>query len=129
MNAKTIVTVALLLFVAVSVVGMILKERDLAPVPPEPAVRENTPTAAAAAPMLPEDGVAAIYFHGDTRCPTCRKIEAVAAEAVSTSVAEEMKHGAVTWREASYEVPANRHYVEDFGLVSKRLPTTRRSWP
>lgn len=121
MNAKSIVTVALLLFIAVSVVGMVLKERDSAPVPPEPVVPGSTPTASAAAPTLPQNGVAAIYFHGDTRCPTCRKIEATAAEAVSISFAEEMERGTVTWQDVNFETPANRHYLDEFGLVAPTL--------
>jgi hypothetical protein len=121
MNAKTILTVALLLFVAVSVVGMVLKERNSAAESPESVVPGSRTTAGVATPTLPQNGVAAIYFHGDTRCPTCRKIEATAAEAVSISFAEEMEHGTVTWQDANFETPANRHYLDEFGLVAPTL--------
>jgi hypothetical protein len=121
MNAKTIATVALLLFVAASVLGMFLKERDSALVPPELVAPENNPAASTAAPTLPHNGVAAIYFHGDSRCPTCRKIEATAADAVSSSFAEEMERGTVTWQDVNFETPANRHYLDEFGLVAPTL--------
>lgn len=122
MNAKTIVTVALLVFVAASVVGMVLKERA-----PEPSAQESVlapelaPLATSAAPTFPQNGVTALYFHGDTRCPTCRKIESTAEEAIAAKYAEEMKRGTVTWQDINYELPSNRHYLEEFGLVAPTL--------
>ena len=122
MNTKTVVTVALLMFVAASVIGMVLKERAVEPMAPEPVLApEMAPLAATAAPMLPQAGVAALYFHGDTRCPTCRKIEATAEETVAASFAEEMKLGSVTWQDVNYESPAHRHYLDDFALVAPTL--------
>ena len=122
MNAKTVVTEALLMFVAVSVTGMVLKERASEPMAPEPVlVPEMGPLGAISAPTLPQDGVAALYFHGDTRCPTCRKIEATAEETIATSYAEEMKRGTVTWQDVNYEMPAHRHYLDDFGLAAPTL--------
>ena len=122
MNAKTVVTVALLVFVAASVVGMVLKERAPEPSAQEPVLApEMAPLATTAAPTFPPNGVAALYFHGDTRCPTCRKIESTAEEAIAAKYAGEMKRGTVTWQDVNYELPANRHYLEDFGLVAPTL--------
>ena len=122
MNAKTVVTVALLMFVAASVIGIVLKERVREPTAPEPMlVPEMAPLAATTAPTFPQDGVAALYFHGDTRCPTCRKIEATAEETIAASYAEEMKRGTVAWQDVNYETPAHRHYLDDFALVAPTL--------
>jgi len=122
MNAKTVVTVFLLVFVAASVIGMVLNERAPEPMAPEPMLApEMAPLAATTAPIFPEEGVAALYFHGDTRCPTCRKIEATAEETVATSFAEEMKLGSVTWQDVNYETSAHRHFLDDFGLVAPTL--------
>lgn len=122
MNTKSVVTVALLMFVAASVIGMVLKERAHEPIAPEPVLgSERVPLASTAAPTIPQDGVAAFYFHGDTRCPTCRKIEATAEETIAASFAEEMKLGSVSWQDVNYETPAHRHYLDDFGLVAPTL--------
>jgi hypothetical protein len=122
MNAKTVVTVFLLVFVAASVIGMVLNERASEPMAPEPMLApEMAPLAATAGPTFPQDGVAALYFHGDTRCPTCRKIEATAEEAIVTNYANEMKRGTVTWQDVNYETPSNRHYLDDFDLVAPTL--------
>lgn len=122
MNAKSIVTVTLLVFVAASVVGMVLRERALEPSAQEPTLApELAPLATTAAPTFPQNGVAALYFHGDTRCPTCRKIESTAEEAIAAKYAEEMKRGMVTWQDVNYELPAHRHYLEEFGLVAPTL--------
>lgn len=128
MNAKTIVTVALLVFVAVSVVGMVLKERTPGPSEQEPTLApEWAPLATIAAPTFPQNGVAALYFHGDTRCPTCRKIESTAEESIAAKYAEEIKRGMVTWQDVNYELPANRHYLEEFGLVAPTLVLVKTS--
>src|SRR3990172_5154585 len=104
MNTKTVVTVALLMIVAASVIGMVLKERAVEPMAPEPVLApEMAPLAATSAPTFPPDGVAALYFHGDTRCPTCRKIEATAEETVAASFAEEMKLGSLTCQNVNYK--------------------------
>jgi len=128
MNAKTVVTVTLLMFVAASVIGMVLKERAPEPMAPEPVLApELAPLAATTAPIFPQDGVAALYFHGDTRCPTCRKIEATAEETIATSFAEEMKLGSLTWQDVNYETPAHRHYLDDFALVAPTLVLVKTS--
>jgi len=122
MNAKTVVTVALLVFVVASVVGMVLNERAPEPMAPETMLApEMSPLAATKGPTFPRDGVVAMYFHGDTRCPTCRKIEATAEETIATNYAEMMKGGTVTWQDVNYETPANRHYLDEFALVAPTL--------
>jgi hypothetical protein len=113
MNAKAVVTIALLLFVAISLVGMVVKDRtDM------PAIGSDQSASTTAAPKLPRDGVAAFYFHGNNRCPTCRKIEATAAEAIAAGFAEESENRTVTWQVVNCESPANRHYIDDFELVA-----------
>jgi hypothetical protein len=54
----------------------------------------------------------AYYFHTNTRCPTCRKIEANGQAAVADAVRE----GRVEWRAVNYQDPVHAHYAQDFGL-------------
>lgn len=76
---------------------------------------EEAPAAAAA------DGVVAFYFHGNTRCATCKKIEAYADEAIHTGFVQALETSALTWRVVNVEEPENRHFIEDFQLVTRSV--------
>ena len=67
------------------------------------------------------DGVVAFYFHGNTRCATCRKIEAYADEAIHEGFVQALDTSALTWRVVNIEEPENRHFVEDFQLVTRSV--------
>jgi hypothetical protein len=67
------------------------------------------------------DGVVAFYFHGNVRCATCKKIEAYADEAVHQGFADAIQNGALTWRVANVEEPENRHFIQDFQLVTRSV--------
>ena len=66
------------------------------------------------------DGVIVYYAHGNTRCPTCRKIESQAHEAVTSGFADELKAGSVAWKIVNYEEPAGKRFVEEYGV---QVPT------
>jgi hypothetical protein len=76
---------------------------------------EEAPAASAA------DGVVAFYFHGNTRCATCKKIEAYADEAIHTGFVQALEASALTWRVVNVEEPDNRHFIEDFQLVTRSV--------
>ena len=67
------------------------------------------------------DGVVAFYFHGNVRCATCKKIEAYADEAVQQGFAEALEDGALTWRVVNIDEPENKHFVQDFQLVTRSV--------
>lgn len=67
------------------------------------------------------DGVVAFYFHGNTRCATCRKIEAYADEAIHQGFAEALDSSALRWRVVNIEQPDNKHFVQDFQLVTRSV--------
>ena len=54
----------------------------------------------------------AYYFHTNTRCPTCRKIEANGQAAVADAVRE----GRIEWRVVNYQDLVHAHFAKDFGL-------------
>ena len=74
----------------------------------------------AAAPA-PARVVRVYYFHGNARCVSCRKIEALSSEAVRAAFPGEMKQGKVEWLAVNIEEPANRHFVRDYRLYTKSL--------
>ena len=67
------------------------------------------------------DGVVAFYFHGNTRCATCKKIEAYADEAIHQGFVQALDTSALTWRVVNIEEPESRHFVEDFQLVTRSV--------
>jgi hypothetical protein len=65
--------------------------------------------------------VIAYYFHTNTRCSTCIKIEQYSHEAIEQGFPNELKNGALEVRVVNYEQPENRHFIQDYKLVSKSL--------
>lgn len=61
------------------------------------------------------------YFHGNIRCATCKKIEAYADEAVHEEFGKALEDGTLQWRVVNVDDPANRHFVEDFQLVTRSV--------
>jgi hypothetical protein len=76
----------------------------------------------AGAPTLAlQDGVIVYYLHGNTRCPTCRTIEAYAQEAVESGFADELKDRRIQWQVINYESPGNEHYATDYDVVAPNV--------
>jgi hypothetical protein len=75
----------------------------------------------ASAPQPGAHKVIAYYFHTNTRCSTCIKIEQYSKEAIEKGFPEELKNGALEMRIINYENPENRHFMQDYKLVSKSL--------
>jgi len=75
----------------------------------------------AASPQSGAHKVIAYYFHTNTRCSTCMKIEAYSHEAIEQGFPDELKNGILEMRVINYEKPENRHFMQDYKLVSKSL--------
>jgi hypothetical protein len=130
MSAKTIVTVLLLAFVALSVGYLVVSESSTKPTPKPTATPQSAPTATpagakpptdATAASVPANRVIAYYFHNTRRCVTCLKIERLAEEALRERFASAFKDGTLTWMTINMEEPANKHFVEDYGLVTSSV--------
>lgn len=67
------------------------------------------------------DGVVVFYFHGNVRCATCRKIEAYSDEAIHSGFAKALEDGALTWSVVNIDEPEDKHFVEDFQLVTRSV--------
>ena len=75
----------------------------------------------AAAPETGQHKVIAYYFHTNTRCSTCIKIEQYSHEAIEQGFPNELKNGMLEMRVVNYEQTENRHFMQDYKLVSKSL--------
>ncbi len=117
MKGKRGIQVALLLFVAASVVYLVVGEF-------------RKPTAAgisqeASTEDTSQVRVVAYYFHGNFRCVSCRKLESTAHEAVMNCFAAELKSGDLQWRAVNVEERENEHFISDYRLFSRALVVVR----
>ena len=60
------------------------------------------------------DGLVVYYAHGNTRCPTCRKIESQSHEAVTSGFADELDAGRLKWEIVNYEKPSGKRFITDY---------------
>lgn len=115
MNAKNLIAVALLVFVAAAVV--ILVKREL---------REPTADATdSVAEQQPHNALVVYYFHGTTRCPTCRNIEEYSHEAVRAGFPKELADEKVLWKVVNYEQPANSHFAKAYEIIAPTVVLVR----
>lgn len=106
---KRIITVSLLLFVGVSLffaMADVIGWRQTSSTEIESTVAEQTTSAALA--DTSNARFAAMYFHAPHRCPTCKKIEAYAGDALSSEIEE----GSIAWKVADYTADENKAIVE-----------------
>lgn len=66
------------------------------------------------------------YFLIGTRCPSCKKIEALAKEAAEKDFAAELAANKLIFRVIDTGEAANRHYLNDYQLSSKTVVLSRR---
>jgi hypothetical protein len=78
-----------------------------------------------AAPKSDSHKVIAYYFHTNTRCSTCIKIEKYSKRAIEEGFPDELKNGSLELRIVNYEMPENRHFIRDYKLVTKSLILVR----
>jgi hypothetical protein len=114
MKPKVILTAMLLCFVGISIAAMIYKETRAREVATLPAAKESVPVAAEQSPAAPL--VVVYYFHGDTRCTTCRAIEEQSHAAITGNFKEALAEGQLEWRLVNFDTPGNTHFRDDFQL-------------
>lgn len=68
----------------------------------------------------PSHQVIALYFHRTQRCPTCKRIGALAEEAIVKGFAKEQKTKAVEFKLVDYQSRKNAELTEQFKI---KIPT------
>ena len=127
MSLKDVLTNSLLMFVVATCVVLIVKALPQTP-PPKPLRASAATAAAQLAPknnptptLADRDGVKVYYLHGNTRCPTCRTIEADAEQAILDAFTDDLKSGKIQWQVINYESPGNEHYATDYEVVAPNV--------
>lgn len=65
--------------------------------------------------------VVAYYFHGNARCKTCRTIEQYSHEAITAAFTDDLANGRLEWRVVNVDEDENKHFIQDFQLVTRSL--------
>lgn len=114
MNKKRIGGIIILLFVALSIVVLVAKER---------AEKENVQkkTAVQTEENTAKNHIKVFYFHGKVRCPSCKKIEAYTKETVGSKYKTEMENGLIEFHEINIDKPENEKYIEKYQLMTKQV--------
>jgi hypothetical protein len=118
---KTVVSVILLLFVLASVAYLVFDNSDTSDATTNDVIAEQ------ASSEIEGDQVLVYYFHGEVRCPTCIKIEALSTEAVQAGFAEEIGDGRLVWQVVNIEQPENEHFVDDYELYTKSVIVVKQT--
>ena len=65
--------------------------------------------------------IIAYYFHRTFRCPTCRAIEANAAQAIEKNFAQELADGRLTWMPFNLDDPGGKEFEKQFDVSISTL--------
>ena len=125
MKPQRIFNVILLLFVVVSIGSIIWKEtRKQDTASPAESVKSEIPDAVVVndKDAVVADQVLVVYFlHGRARCKSCKIIEAFGKKALEEGFPDEMKSGRIIWRDIDMDEPENKHFVQDYQIISISL--------
>jgi hypothetical protein len=113
MLARRILTAALGLFVAASLVTIVVQEAagtapSRAPDATNEAAREGKV-------------LVVTYFHGNRRCATCNRIEAYAREAIEEGFPAQVASGRIAWRTLNYDDETNALLRDRYSLYTGTL--------
>jgi len=115
MTFRRFATGMLLLFVAASIVTLVVKE------PKGNALSARTSAGISGASSNTSRQVIAYYFLGRVRCSSCRKIEEVSRRTIEESFPQELADGRLRFLAVNVDQPENRHFIDEFRLESSSL--------
>jgi hypothetical protein len=118
MRWKTLLTSGLLVFVAVS---LTLAVADVAGWR-RPELTDNVGALSTRSSESTAEWTA-YFFHAPHRCPTCRKIEEYAHEALQS----EIEQGRLAWQVADYTADNNRALVKQFQVMTSTVVLAHRA--
>uniref|UniRef100_UPI004056112D nitrophenyl compound nitroreductase subunit ArsF family protein n=1 Tax=Candidatus Electronema sp. TaxID=2698783 RepID=UPI004056112D len=84
------------------------------------APAEETP-ASGQAQRVEQNTTRVYYFHGNQRCKTCKKIEALTKKTLEENFAAQLKDGSVELQVVNVDETENEHFVEDYQLATRSV--------
>ena len=128
MNAKSVVTVVLIVFVLASVAFLVFKEsgnegndNPAGETAPDNSPGDTERPGVAASSAEADHTVKVYYFYTTKRCPTCRKFEAYTTELVKADFAEQLKSGTLEFHPLNVDETPNGHFIDDYQLTTKSV--------
>ena len=129
MKVKTVITIVLLAFVAVSVGFLAFKgagsgtaaDESVAALAPLGATTAQAAANVADDAKPPKHQVLAYYLHDSTRCPSCIKIEKFTTNAINEYFEDELESNALVFTVLNTDDKGNEHFVKDYELVTKSV--------
>lgn len=115
---RSLVTAALLAFVAVTAITLAVKETRHARAV---AAADSVRPAKAPAPTAGASTIVVTYFHTTARCPSCLRIEDLTSLTVTSDFAVPLAEKRLVWRTVNIDEPQNAHYAKDYGLHTKSV--------
>jgi hypothetical protein len=82
------------------------------------------PAAVIATPAVEKGKVVLYYLHSTGRCSNCILMEKYSKEAVDMYFQKQLKNGELEFHVFNVDDPENRHYVQDYQLMTKSLVVT-----
>ncbi len=116
---QSILTGALLVLVGMAF-GAILVKAGQSPTASESAMRNAAPAQQVVdtATQPGEDAVLVYLCHGNTRCPTCRKIESSTKDVLERIFGDEIRSGRLIIKEVNYEQPENKDLISKYEIIA-----------
>ena len=112
MKLKELLSFALIAFVVGSVTYMVVTELRTSSTVDNDRQSENPDV---------KSQLIVYYFFNDVRCPTCRKLESYAKEALDTYFVDELTTENIVWKPVNVDGAGNEHFIEDYKLVTKSI--------
>ncbi len=106
---KKVTTILLFLFIAASILFLVIKELS--------AEKSEV----AKAPVESGSYTNVYYFHTTNRCISCKKIESYTKEAVLGGFGQQIASGELYFKEINVQEPGNMHFVDEFKLHTKSV--------
>jgi hypothetical protein len=85
------------------------------------AQKSDTVDSTAQAAAVTADKLIVYYFHTSFRCPTCNLFEKLTKDILKEDFAAEVTAGRIELRVVNIEEEANKHFVQDYRLVTKSI--------
>lgn len=130
---KWVINIVLTVFIAVSVIYIVVKEVKAGKAAGETAQAPAGQMAAAlqtvrtdtekneVQPAFKGSKIVLYYLHGTGRCMRCMLMEQYSKEAVDKYFPEQLNSGVLEFKVLNFDEPQNRHYFTDYKLVTKSL--------
>ncbi len=61
------------------------------------------------------------YFYNNVRCESCLKIEKYTKSALEEKFSAQLKDGDMEWQMVNVDEPENKHFVNDYKLITKSV--------